>query len=58
VLYSFPLVVGLRLIDIFRGFMNSHYQSHLIPQVLVIEKKNEDGTWPRQTCHSKYVHAV
>uniref|UniRef100_A0A671NKH7 Ubiquitin carboxyl-terminal hydrolase n=1 Tax=Sinocyclocheilus anshuiensis TaxID=1608454 RepID=A0A671NKH7_9TELE len=22
-------------------------------QVLVIEKKNEDGTWPRQTCHSK-----
>uniref|UniRef100_A0A8C1VMB0 Ubiquitin carboxyl-terminal hydrolase 4 n=1 Tax=Cyprinus carpio TaxID=7962 RepID=A0A8C1VMB0_CYPCA len=26
-------------------------------QVLVIEKKNEDGTWPRQTCHSKYVHA-
>uniref|UniRef100_A0A671NN37 Ubiquitin carboxyl-terminal hydrolase n=1 Tax=Sinocyclocheilus anshuiensis TaxID=1608454 RepID=A0A671NN37_9TELE len=21
-------------------------------QVLVIEKKNEDGTWPRQTCHS------
>uniref|UniRef100_A0A8C1ARM3 Ubiquitin carboxyl-terminal hydrolase n=1 Tax=Cyprinus carpio carpio TaxID=630221 RepID=A0A8C1ARM3_CYPCA len=25
-------------------------------QVLVIEKKNEDGTWPRQTCHSKYVH--
>uniref|UniRef100_A0A673NKK8 Ubiquitin carboxyl-terminal hydrolase 4 n=1 Tax=Sinocyclocheilus rhinocerous TaxID=307959 RepID=A0A673NKK8_9TELE len=23
-------------------------------QVLVIEKKNEDGTWPRQTCHSNY----
>uniref|UniRef100_A0A8C1J203 Ubiquitin carboxyl-terminal hydrolase n=1 Tax=Cyprinus carpio TaxID=7962 RepID=A0A8C1J203_CYPCA len=23
-------------------------------QVLVIEKKNEDGTWPRQTCHSKF----
>uniref|UniRef100_A0A672QAX1 Ubiquitin carboxyl-terminal hydrolase n=1 Tax=Sinocyclocheilus grahami TaxID=75366 RepID=A0A672QAX1_SINGR len=22
-------------------------------QVLVIEKKNEDDTWPRQTCHSK-----
>ncbi len=39
-------------------FMSSHHQSHLTPQVLVIEKKNEDGTWPRQTCHSKYVHAV
>lgn len=26
-------------------------------QVLVIEKKNEDGTWPRQS-HSKCVHAV
>lgn len=51
-------VVVVWLTDVFKGFMNSHNQSHLTPQVLVIEKKNEDGTWPRQTCHSKYVHAV
>uniref|UniRef100_A0A8C1J2E9 Ubiquitin carboxyl-terminal hydrolase n=1 Tax=Cyprinus carpio TaxID=7962 RepID=A0A8C1J2E9_CYPCA len=26
-------------------------------QVLVIEKKNEDGTWPRQTCHSNNINS-
>ena len=25
----------------------------VVPQVLVIERKNEDGTWPRQSSHSK-----
>uniref|UniRef100_A0A8C1J0Y3 Ubiquitin carboxyl-terminal hydrolase 4 n=1 Tax=Cyprinus carpio TaxID=7962 RepID=A0A8C1J0Y3_CYPCA len=30
-----------------------HYKTLVQVIVLVIEKKNEDGTWPRQTCHSK-----
>lgn len=58
---------GLAALDIFTDFTvnlrcNSHkleiWSKHVFirvvfPQVLVIERKNEDGTWPRQASHPK-----